>query len=359
MMSQSRIRSVGLLQTRMITGRRAKPYSSSISIGTLLTPLGIQNQQPLVVSLRSYSAMRRLASSSTGISGGGGAAAAMVPTHLPPVISPTATPPPPSNTRQFQKGFITQFMDRYSITKQENRIVQAEMLFQAATYQSQDPRWFGPGRIGRDFRSRHAVLTMHVWLLHKRLLADTYDKNSALSIDEEFFNVLWDDTTCRIRQTGVMEISVQKNLQKVQQYTFLHLTHYDHCYTAELLQDPAQRLEELRRLVWHHWFHRDPAFEKRYDHLDRIAWYVDTNYRNIMLQWPDEHYRTSRVEWVDLPNFDNLHDVDGSTLPPVDVHPEDVLPHPWRRHITTRGVSYYWNPETRQASWDKPPPALE
>ena len=44
--------------------------------------------------------------------------------------------------------------------------------------------------------------------------------------------------TCRIRQTGAMELAVNKHLQKVQQYTFLHLTHYDHCFTPQF-QNPA------------------------------------------------------------------------------------------------------------------------
>ena len=274
--------------------------------------------------------------------------------HLLPVISSSATPPPPANTLQFEKSFFEKLTDRYSVSKQQDRILQAEMLFQAAKHQSQDPRWFGPGRVPREFRPRHAVLTLHVWLLHKRLLADTYARESALSVDEELFHVFWDDTTCRIRQTGVMELTVNKNLQRAQQYTFLHLTHYDHCYTPPLLEDPVRRLEELRRLVWYHWFSRDPALELRFDHLDRIAWYVDMNYHNIMLQWPDEQYRAARVAWIDLPDWDNLHDADGSRLPEQGVHPDDVLPDPWRENITLRGVSYYWNPETRQATWEKP-----
>jgi cytochrome b pre-mRNA-processing protein 3 len=214
-------------------------------------------------------------------------------------------------------------------------------------------RWYGPGRIGRDFRPRHAMLTMHVWFLHKRLLADTYDTETALSIDEEFFTIFWDDTTSRIRKAGVTEMAVNKMLMQVQQYTFLHLTHYDHIY-SQFLDKPEERLIELRKLVAHHIFVRDPKYEQSTDHLDRIAWYIDMNYRNIMLVWPDAYYREARVQWVDCPDFTNIRDEHGRILPNIPVDPEDLLPEPWLRNITRRGDEYYWNPITRESRWIRP-----
>jgi len=90
------------------------------------------------------------------------------------------------------------------------------------------------------------MLTMHIWLLHKRLIMDHLDETTALLVQEEMFNCLWDDTMCRIRGLdGVMELSVNNLLMKVQQYTFLHLTTYDHIYTTpELLTDPALRIAQ-------------------------------------------------------------------------------------------------------------------
>jgi cytochrome b pre-mRNA-processing protein 3 len=222
-----------------------------------------------------------------------------------------------------------------------------------ATSTTTNRRWYGPGRIERDFRPRHAMLTLHLWLVHKRLLADQYDKNSALAVDEELFCCFWDNTSNRLRQSGVHELAVNKMLKQVQQYTFMHLTHYDHTYT-DYLDRPYDRLQELRKLVWMHIFVRQPSMEKAYDHLDRIAWYIDANYRNIMHEWPDEYYRESRVKWVDLPDFTNLKDADGVILPDAPVHPDDVAPAPWIVNVTSRGVRYYWNTETRESSWVKP-----
>jgi len=251
------------------------------------------------------------------------------------------------------KKFLDQLWDRYSFTGHRHRVVIAESMFQAASHQASDPRWFGPGRLSRDFRPRHALLTMHFWFLHKRLISDTIDKHLALMIQEELFNILWDDTTSRIRLAGVNEWLVNKNLLQVQQYTFMHLTHYDHCYT-EFLQKPAERLNELRKLIWWHIFGRDKDAEFRYDHLDRIAWYVEANYQNIVMDWPDDYYRQGRVAWVDLPDFSNIKDIEGNVLPENPIHPDDVLPKPWLRNITKSGLEYYWNPVTKRATWDRP-----
>lgn len=194
---------------------------------------------------------------------------------------------------------------------------------------------------------------MHLWFLHKRLVADEIDKDTALMIQEELFNIFWEDTTCRIRQQGINELLVNKNLMKVQQYTFLHLTHYDHAFT-DFLDKPEERLKELRRIVWQHIMIRDPEAEHLTDHLDRMAWYIESQYQNIILEWPDEYYRKGRVAWVDLPDFSNLIDADGRILPNQDVHPDDVLAEPWRRNITLKGIEYYWNPITMESRWEKP-----
>ena len=228
-------------------------------------------------------------------------------------------------------------------------------------------RWYGSAlRVPRTFRSRHALLTLHVWLLHKRLVLDTYDPSTALHVDAELFHILWDDTTCRIRaQPNVMELAVNKHLLQVQQYTFLHLTHYDHAYDDDddmdntMLQEGPEaqqqqrRHQELRNLVWHHVFVRDPALEHAVDVLDPFVHYIDMNVQNIICTWPDAYYREARVVWTDLPIVPETTDTTTTTVDTV-VHPDDVLPHPWCRNITRRGQVYYWNTETYESTFERP-----
>ncbi|GAX22474.1 hypothetical protein FisN_14Hh090 [Fistulifera solaris] len=275
-----------------------------------------------------------------------------LPNQLPPIL-PIPAPADPNASSSSPKSFFTRFFERYSPTSQRDRIRIAELFYLAATRQASDPRWFGPGRIARDFRSRHALLTMHVWFLHKRLIHDDIDRDRALMIQEELFNILWEDTLCRIRAEGVTPLLENRSLLKVQQYTFLHLTHYDHAFT-EFLNKPEERLKELRKVIWQHVLVRDEEAEHRTDHLNRLAWYVEANYQNIMLHWPNEYYQQGRVAWVNLPDFSNLLDEQGNVMEENPVHPEDVLPEPWAKNITLRGKDYYWNTVTNQVSWERP-----
>ena len=196
-------------------------------------------------------------------------------------------------------------------------------------------------------------MTMHLWFLHKRLISDEVDRNMALMIQEELFNILWDDTTCRIRHTGTRELLVNKYLAKVQQYTFLHLLQYDHAFT-DFLDKPEERMNELRKIVWTHILLRDEEAEHRHDQLDRIAWYIEANYQNIVMEWPDQYYREGRVAWVDLPDFSNMKDSNGEIMPENPIHSDDVLPKPWLRNITRLGKYYYWNPVTMRSTRVRP-----
>ena len=198
---------------------------------------------------------------------------------------------------------------------------------------------------------------MHVWFLHKRLVQDPIDPHMAALIQEELFDILWTDTTCRMRAHGVNEWLITKNLKTVQQYTFMHCFHYDHCYT-ELLHQPLQRREELKHLVKAHILLVSPddsqASALHDDHAERIAWYIEAQYQNIVHDLPDDWYRKGRVAWVDLPDFSHMKDGRGGILEGYPIDPDDVLPEPWVKNIANDGTYYYWNSKTRVATWDRP-----
>lgn len=276
-------------------------------------------------------------------------------------------------------------------------------------------RWYGPGRIPRNFRSRHAMVTMHLWFLHKRLIASntrgsgSLSSDQALQVQEELFEIFWNDTLCRIRAEGVREMAVNKSLLKVQQYSFLHLFHYDHIYqalassqshldprqeeenTAEAEQPPRtppppvttdrdddddedddemdplsvldptldltkveNRIAELKKLIWMHILVRDPQAKDSDDYLERLAWYIEAQYQNILVDWPSRYVSQARIGWVDLPDFSHLKDNHGRTMEERLLHPDDVVPKPWLVNITLRGQTYYWNTETRKSQWEKP-----
>ena len=227
-------------------------------------------------------------------------------------------------------------------------------------------------------------------------------------IDVELFNIFWDNTTCRIRALNVYELSVNKHLQNVQKYTFIHLVQYDHCYSEAMLRNPMERMNYLRKLVAIQWLrpkyidqrnkaydqgiildedtllHHPDDMEDLYrntaHHIDRIVHYIDAQYKNIMHDLPYDHFTNGHVRYVPLPQFANLHNITCPTdteshhprtgtnpspmmanLPfeeypdtPIPCHLEDILPYPWITNITNSGKTYYWNPTTRVSSWIRP-----
>lgn len=144
---------------------------------------------------------------------------------------------------------------------------------------------------------------------------------------------------------------------QVQQYTFMHMFHYDHCYT-ELLDSPAERHEELKHLIQTHILLLNPEDQKALDlhddHVDRIAWYIETQYQNIVHDLPDQLYQKARIAWVDLPDFTGMVDASGKELDESPIDDDDILPNNWLRNIANDGTYYYWNEETREAQWERP-----
>ena len=220
---------------------------------------------------------------------------------------------------------------------------------------------------------------MHIWFLHKRLLADEADPHTAMLIQEELFDIFWIDSQSRMRAHGVTEMLINKNLKKVQQYSFMHMFHYDHCYSGDLLKNPAERLEALKMTVKTHILllpslapesDRENAprgddeeideeiLRKHVEHDDqaeRIAWYIETQFQNIINDLPDEFFEKARIAWTDLPSFDQM--IDGNTgkeLPNQTVDPKDILPLDWTKSIANDGTYYYWNLKTREALWERP-----
>jgi hypothetical protein len=59
--------------------------------------------------------------------------------------------------------------------------------------------------LGNDFRSKHNLLVVHVWMVHRRLITEGKE---GLLVQEAVFDELWEDTCSRIRGAGINELSV-------------------------------------------------------------------------------------------------------------------------------------------------------
>lgn len=192
---------------------------------------------------------------------------------------------------------------------------------------------------------------MHIWFLHKRLISDTKNPNFSLLVQEELFDILWHDTKSRIRAEGVNELTVNKHLKDVQNYTFQHLTHYDHCFT-ELLNKPKERFRTLGGLVWRHILLQDA--EAHDDVIKRLAYYIEFQYNNICQELPEEYFQEGRIAWGNMPDFTGMRDNAGKPLDESPTHKDDLLPGGWLKNLTDSGDPYYWQPETMKSQWERP-----
>lgn len=225
-------------------------------------------------------------------------------------------------------------------------------MFRSAQYRANDPRWFTEGRIPYEFRPRHALLTMHIWFIHKRLIADRVDSHLALLVQEELFDILWHDTRARIRAEGVNELTVNKHLKDAQQLTFLQCTHYDHCF-QEFATDDDKRLDEIAGVNWLYVLTKD---EEAYnDQLERLTMYVEYQHINLSEGVPDKYFWEGRIPWGDMPDFSDMKDNTGKDLVEMgDVSGLEVLPKNWVKMLTDAGEPYYWNTDTNHTSWKSP-----
>jgi len=261
-------------------------------------------------------------------------------------------------------------VNRYSISAQQHRIQLANNLFNAAQWQALAPEWYGPNKIKPDFRPQHAMLSMHIWFLHKRLLAPSAKKDEDsgkhgydLMIQEELFDIFWNDTRSRIRSAGVHELTVNKHLKESQQATFLQCTQYDHAF-KEFEKDDVKRFEVVCDAVWRHVLNGD---EEADDHLiRRLGAYVEFQLDNIVYKLPDDYFDEGRIGWGNIPDFDFISqkkDADGTSGAEDPENPEETtnalsglktLENGWMQVLTDAGEPYYWNTETNRTSWKSP-----
>ena len=168
-------------------------------------------------------------------------------------------------------------------------------------------------------------------------------------MQEELFDILWNDTRARIRAEGVNELTVNKHLKDAQQLTFLHCTHYDHAF-QEFASDDKRRFEEIAGIIWTYVLNKDE--EAYHDQVKRLATYVEYQYANLLQGLPDSYCWEGRIPWGSIPDFKSMKDNDGKELEEIgDVPGLEILPEPWMKTLTDAGDTYYWNPKTDTTTW--------
>lgn len=157
-------------------------------------------------------------------------------------VRSTETPPPPPGTGLFKnftnfkvteessKAFFTKWkwlFDHIGVENEENRLYhESNALYHSSVYQSANPEFYTLLGLECDFRGQQALLVLHVWLVHKRLLEEgTLGK----ILQEQLFDRMWEDAIVRLRHQQVSELTVNKYLKEVQQFGFSACIAYDDC----------------------------------------------------------------------------------------------------------------------------------
>jgi cytochrome b pre-mRNA-processing protein 3 len=222
-------------------------------------------------------------------------AAAPLTTPLRGLSSIQAQPSPASSIEQ-RFAPILRVLGYYG--KDSTRARQAEKLFRACAVQATHPIWAKRGAVKtKQFRPQHAVLFAHVWVLHRALEeTEALGRKEARLLQEAVFDELWEDTTARIRVTGVNEISVNKHLGDVQKYSFAAALEYDN---AVAIEDEAESSDALAAAVWRHVYLASDDLSV--EHCVDVATYVKRQLDIVRKLGADE-LRDGDVDWT-LPQW--------------------------------------------------------
>jgi len=239
--------------------------------------------------------------------------------------------------------------------EESTRLRNAEAVFQTCVDQASKKAWLTRGRVVNEFRPRHALLLAHVWLIHKRLLADG---ESGKLMQESIFDLLWDDTSMRIRSMGINELSVNKNLSEVQKYSFPLLVAYDQ---AMALPTKTEREDHLGAASWRNLWMADENLTV--EHCMEMAAYLNREHEALQNLDGDAFYE-GRIPWGPVPSWAGIkslvseselsedaklaaeEDADGAT-------DDDDLGE-WREALAVNGKRYWWHVKTRESRWEKP-----
>lgn len=209
----------------------------------------------------------------------------------------------------------------------------------------------------------HALLTLHIWLVHRRLLlsmnaeeTNSLRHSATILLQEEYFETFWHDTKVRIRYEKVQELMVEKSLRDVQNYTFQHFMALDHAIDKnnEHLFDNPRIKEDVGLALWTHVYRSNEQIDDEV--VDCLADYVLQQYHNIVHLLPQKYFDQGRIKWIECPSevISSLAGVLDDSTGVINERLGEKLPPHWYTNLTDAGELYYWNEQTMMSSWERP-----
>mmetsp|Transcript_13589 Transcript_13589/g.43419 ORF Transcript_13589/g.43419 Transcript_13589/m.43419 type:complete len:333 (-) Transcript_13589:36-1034(-) len=255
-------------------------------------------------------------------------------------------------TRQQKRGWLLRMLGYYGA--ESTRIRQSNTLFFWIKRQARRTEWQDLGLDMGAFYQAHTLYSLHTWIVHRRLLSAG---PPGKLVQEELFDRLWDDTTQRIRERGIQELLVNKNLRKVQEASFGSMFAYDDA----LLHGAKSFADALERNVF---LKNSPSRR----HADLLAEYA-LGELEAAHAVPFDEFIWARFGWADPPGPDrpytragvanvtraiNLAAVRAGVEGAESVEDASVGDEQWQEAVNKEGTRYWWSPATLQASLQLP-----
>jgi cytochrome b pre-mRNA-processing protein 3 len=212
--------------------------------------------------------------------------------------------------------------------------------------------------IGDSFRERHALLMLHVWCVHRRLLECG---SEGKLLQEALFDRCWEESTVHIRSLGVPELTVNKHLKQLQNVSFHALMQYDN----GIVQDHDDFAGALYRNIYGA---TDENVEE--ETVYKLAGYVKAQL-DALARIPKQEFMQGRIRWANTPGVYGTSSTDstsddqdagaGAATTSTGTGGEDAATaqhgygdNIWEATLDQRGRTYYWNVVTRETAWEVP-----
>jgi cytochrome b pre-mRNA-processing protein 3 len=214
-------------------------------------------------------------------------------------------------------------------------------VFASLEEQATQNAWYEALRLPRTWITEHSLLALHVWILHNRFKVDynvPATEFSGRRMQEELFERFWEDTTRRIRNAGVAELSVGKQLEAVQRVTMDDLHAYD-AAVACMEQDDGM---ELAAAVWRGVYREHAGAD-----TEGVLALADYARRETLalVGAPREDVYRGWISWGP---------VVGETPEARVARARAMLEGEWREALDPAGRVFFYHTATHERSWEPP-----